>query len=224
MEQHKKRLEKKKSKKRKIIIILIAILIIIALIVFYILRSNTADLEEITDYEYENTIENELTEEPTNELDEGIEIVDVSEMPSRANGYKVMGQIVLEKIGIQCYIFDTSSKEERVAALKVGTVRFRGPDVNEPGNICIEGHNYRKVFTRLTEMEIGDTFYIVGRDGRKVTYEIKEMIHNVEPNDMSHTSQETGNIRKVTLITCDPRRTHEVFSKSRAEKMSSEKL
>ena len=219
MEQYKKRLDKKKTKKKKVIIILIAVLIIIALIVFYILRNNTADLEEITEYEYDNTIENELTEdESTNELDEGIEIVDVSDMPTRANGYKVMGQIVLEKIGIQCYIFDTDSKEERVSALKVGTVRFRGPELNEPGNLCIEGHNYRKVFTRLTEMEIGDTFYIVGRDGRKVTYEIKEMIHNVAPNDMSHTSQETGNIRKVTLITCDPRRTHKVFSKSRTEK------
>ena len=66
-------------------------------------------------------------------------------------------------------------------------------------------------------MEIGDTFYIVGKDGRKVTYEIKELVHNVAPTDMSHIAQDTNNIRKVTLITCDPRRTHEVFSKSRTE-------
>ena len=88
------------------------------------------------------------------------------------------------------------------------------------GNLCIEGHNYRKVFTKLTEMEIGDTFYIVGKDGRKVTYEIKELVHNVAPTDMSHTAQDTNNIRKVTLITCDPRRTHEVFSKSGTKKVS----
>ena len=133
MKEHKRGLERKASKKKKILIILIGILIIIASIIFYILRSNTADLEEITDYEYDNkTIENQVTEPEENEQEEGIEIVDVSEMPSRANGYKVMGQIVLEKIGIQCYIFDTSSKAEREAALKVGTVRFEGPEVNEP--------------------------------------------------------------------------------------------
>ena len=66
-------------------------------------------------------------------------------------------------------------------------------------------------------MEKGDTFYIVGRDGRKVTYEIKEMISGVAPTDMSHTNQNTDGVRKVTLITCDPRRTHKIFSKSRTK-------
>lgn len=132
MNQHKKGLGK--NKKRKIIIILIGILIIIASVIFYILRINTTDLEEITNYEYDNTIENTIKEEQEeNELqEEGIEIVDTSDMPTRANGYKVMGRIVLEKIGIECYIFDTSSKTEREAALKVGTVRFYGPEINEP--------------------------------------------------------------------------------------------
>ena len=48
--------------------------------------------------------------------------------------------------------------------------------------------------------------------GRKVTYVINEMIHNVAPDDMSHIAQNTDNIRKVTLITCDPRRSHKVLS------------
>ena len=76
----------------------------------------------------------------------GIEYVDVSDMPSKANGYSVMGQIVLDKIGIKCYIFDTDSKEQRVAALKFGTVRFAGPDINQPGNICIERSQLQKGF------------------------------------------------------------------------------
>lgn len=132
MKEHKKGLQIKNKNKKKLIIILIAILIIIASIIFYILRSNTADLEEITDYEYDNTIESQQEEQQENELEEGIEIVDVSDMPSKANGYGVLGQIVLEKIGIECYIFDTNSKAEREVALKVGTVRFTGPEVNEP--------------------------------------------------------------------------------------------
>ena len=83
------------------------------------------------------------------------------------------------------------------------------------GNLCIEGHNYRKVFTKLSDLSIGDTFYLLGRDGSKVTYVINELIHNVAPNDMSHIAQNTDNIRKVTLITCDPRRSHKILSKSR---------
>ena len=59
-------------------------------------------------------------------------MVDVSDIPARANGYAVLGRIVLDKIGINCYIYDTSTKAEREKALKLGTVRFTGPDLNEP--------------------------------------------------------------------------------------------
>ena len=132
-----KRREAKSRKKRNLIIALIAILIIVVSIIFYIVFSQEADLKEITDFEYpdQNTIEEPpITEEPEEpETEPGVEIVDVSDMPTKANGFNVIGKIVLEKIGIQCYIFGTSSKEERLRALEVGTVRFRGPEqVNEP--------------------------------------------------------------------------------------------
>ena len=112
------------KKKRKVVILLIAILIIVASIIFYIVRSNMTDLEEIENFEYDNNIiDQNVTENSLeNELNAGVEIVDVS----------VLGKIVLDKIGIDCYIFDTNSKAEREKALKVGTVRFYGPDVNEP--------------------------------------------------------------------------------------------
>ena len=80
------------------------------------------------------------------------------------------------------------------------------------GNLCIEGHNYRKVFTKLSELNIGDSFYLLARDGSKVTYVINELIHNVAPNDMSHIAQNSDNVRHVTLITCDPRRSHKILS------------
>ena len=85
------------------------------------------------------------------------------------------------------------------------------------GNLCIEGHNYKKVFTYLTNLVVGDSFFIVSKDGRKVTYTITDMIRGVDPHDMSHIEQNSDNIRKVTLITCDPRRTHEIFGKSRTK-------
>lgn len=131
-----KRQEVKNRKKRNLIIALVAILIIAVSIIFYILRINQTDMEEPTEFEYDNqnSIENLVVDEPQEQEPEtpGIEMVDVSDMPSKANGFKVLGQIVIDKIGIKCYIYDTSSKSEREKALKVGTVRFYGPDLNEP--------------------------------------------------------------------------------------------
>lgn len=138
-----RRQEAKNKKKRNLIIALIAILIVAVSIIFYILQVNKTDMTEPTDFEYEeqNTIEEPIVqdEQPENQGEPGIEIVDVSDMPSKANGFKVMGQIVIDKIGIKCYIYDTSSKAERLKALEVGTVRFAGPDLNEPRKSMYRG-------------------------------------------------------------------------------------
>ena len=87
-------------------------------------------------------------------------------------------------------------------SLKYGVTKFYGPEINTYGNYCITGHNYIKVFGPLYNLHIGDTFYLVGRDGRKVTYEINEILPSVKDDDMSHIEQNTDNKRKVTLITC----------------------
>ncbi len=82
------------------------------------------------------------------------------------------------------------------------------------GNFCITGHNYTNVFGKLRTLQIGDTFYIVSKDGRKITYTIQELIPKVSITDMSHIEQNNDGIRKVTLITCDPRECYKVYSKS----------
>ena len=124
MKHHNLRQKTNSKKKRVILIICIAILIIIASIVVYLVQCNMADLDEITDVEFDNTVniitENELPEEDVNA---GVEIVDVSDMPSKVNGFPVIGQIVIEKIGIKCYILETSY-EEGSKALEVGTLKF----------------------------------------------------------------------------------------------------
>lgn len=83
------------------------------------------------------------------------------------------------------------------------------------GNTCITGHNYRSrpnLFAKLRDLSIGDTFYIVSIDGRKITYEVKDMISGVDPDDTSCIEQDNDGKRKVTLITCDPRRNHKIYS------------
>lgn len=82
------------------------------------------------------------------------------------------------------------------------------------GNTSITGHNYmkRNLFGRLKELEIGDTFYIISKDGRKITYEVKEKVSGIDPNDTSCIEQDNDGKRKVTLITCDKRRCHKTYS------------
>lgn len=61
------------------------------------------------------------------------------------------------------------------------------------------------MFGRLKELELGDTFYLVGKDGRKITYEVSNIIPKKSPTDMHHIEQNEDGMRKVTLITCDER-------------------
>ena len=126
------------------------------------------------------------------------EIVDVSDFPDKINNYDVVGKIVIDKINITSYILGETSDD----SLKYGVTKFYGPEINTYGNYCITGHNYKKVFGPLYNLHVGDTFYLVGKDGRKVTYEITEILPSVKADDMSHIEQNTDNKRKVTLITC----------------------
>lgn len=80
------------------------------------------------------------------------------------------------------------------------------------GNLCITGHNYKGIFQNLRKMAVGDTFYLVSKDGRKITYQIQETLSGVNQYDMSHIEQNDDGIRRVTIITCDPRGLYEVYS------------
>jgi LPXTG-site transpeptidase (sortase) family protein len=75
------------------------------------------------------------------------------------------------------------------------------------GNFCITGHNYKGIFRELRTLEIGDEFYLIGKDGRKVTYVIYEK-YSMDPKNTQAEEKvlnpETNGKRVVTLITCDP--------------------
>ena len=75
---------------------------------------------------------------------------------------------------------------------------------NEIGNLCIAGHNYvdYKFFSRLNELELGDKITIFGLNGVSKDYSIYDM-YEIKSNDISITSQDTNNLRIVTLITCN---------------------
>ncbi len=72
------------------------------------------------------------------------------------------------------------------------------------GNLCIAGHNYvdNKFFSRLSELSKNDSIEVYDLSGKKITYLVFDE-YEVEANDLSCTSQEVGNNKIITLITCN---------------------
>lgn len=112
----------------------------------------------------------------------------------------VIGLLKIDKIGLMYPILSTTSEE----LLEISPCRFYGPMPNEIGNLCIAGHNYanQKHFGKLTSLEINDIFQVYDLNSNYVDYIIYE-IKEVPANDTSCISQNTNNLREVTLITCN---------------------
>lgn len=72
------------------------------------------------------------------------------------------------------------------------------------GNLCIAGHNYEnyKFFSRIRELENGDSIYIYDGVGNKVEYAVYHKYETAE-NDMSCIDQATNGSKEITLVTCN---------------------
>ena len=112
----------------------------------------------------------------------------------------VIGIIKIDKINLNYSILSVSNND----LLDISVCRFAGPMPNEIGNLCIAGHNYvdYKFFSRLNELELGDNITIFGLNGVSKDYTIYDM-YEIKPSDTSCTSQDTNNLRIITLITCN---------------------
>lgn len=193
-----KRGKKKKINKKKVIICISLLVIVIAII--YIVVSNrlweignTPQQEEtIADIPQDNT-EEVIVEEKTDEISD-------VEIPDKMGNYEVLGQLVIEKIDVTKNILNISEN----ASLKLSVAKLYGPNVNESGNFCISGHNWNNMLKRLSEMQVGDTFYVINRETKtKVNYKIYNM-YTCVPEDLSCLDQNHDGKREVTLITCNP--------------------
>ena len=108
--------------------------------------------------------------------------------------------IKIDKIGLNYPILSESNDE----LLRISLCRFNGPMPNETGNLCIAGHNYidDRFFGRLNELIIGDKIELYGLSGQKKVYTIT-IKFEVEANDLSCTTQDVGNQKVLTLLTCN---------------------
>lgn len=180
--------EKKKAKKKKPVFFLIFIVILVGATLFF------WDNKEIVEDIITKAEENKITQENTSS-----EIVDI-DIPDAMGEYGVIGKLVIDKLGVEKNILDKTTD----SALQISVTKFYGPDVNEVGNFCISGHNYKDTFGYLGKLENGDTFYIVDKQNyEKVTYRVYDKF-TVNPTELDCIDQETKGKREVTLITCNP--------------------
>lgn len=117
---------------------------------------------------------------------------------------------------IDCYypILNTTTDE----LLKISPCYFWGAEPNEVGNFCIVGHNYRntKFFSKVPNLENGDSIEIKDLTGRTLTYKVYNK-YIVSPDDVSCTSQLTAGKTEITIITCTNDSKNRVVVKARAD-------
>lgn len=177
----------KSSKKKKVFfLIVLIILVVISLVAFFININKKNDDENISNNQ-------EITEDVLPEIVP-------EDIPETMGEYKVLGVIVIDKLGLQKNILDKTTD----SSLNLSVTKFYGPNLNEKGNFCITGHNYEEIFAYLGSLELNDTFYIIDKaNSEKVTYKIYNK-YTVNPTELDCLSQETNGKREVTLITCNP--------------------
>lgn len=132
---------------------------------------------------------------------------------SQGNKYRVAGKISIPKISIYYPIIYETTEEY----LKIAPTKFFGPDINEVGNLCIVGHNYKneQFFSRIKELAVDDKVYLTTNRGERFTYLVYDK-YEVNEKDLSCTSQETNGNIEVTLITCTTAKKKRLVVKCRA--------
>lgn len=118
---------------------------------------------------------------------------------SSGTQYKVAGEIMIPKLKIVYPVVNDTTDEN----LKIAPTKFAGPNMNEIGNFCIVGHNYKnnQFFSKLSQLEANDQVCLTSNNGKKINYKVYDM-YEVYEKDLSCTSQDTGGKIEATLITC----------------------
>lgn len=179
----------------------ICILIILLQLGFIIFQIK--ELREVQSFnqiqESANEMQSKNEDKDTNEIKQETILKEYETMPSQKKGFKIIGKITIPKLKLDTYILE----ETTTKALKVSVTKLYGPGINQVGNFCIAGHNYRnnKMFGGIKKLENKDKIILTDTYGRSVTYEVYEN-YQTSPKDVSSLSQETGGDREVTLITC----------------------
>ena len=206
-----------KGEKKLICFLLMGIIIGSSILIFKIKSESEYDealYDEIYS-EYEEILAKENENYPEKDEKNVAETENTVYMNVNSKGqkYRVAGQIHIPKIGVNYPIVYETSDEY----LKIAPTKLFGPDINEPGNVCIVGHNYKneQFFSRLSELESNDKINLLDNKGKRVSYLVYDK-YEVSETDLSCTNQDTNGEREVTLITCTKKKDKRLVVKCRA--------
>ncbi len=141
--------------------------------------------------------------ESQNTNDEEINSAEVQQLPSKPIEktkveYTPIAKLQIEKTGLNLSVLSEWSYE----LLDISVNKFSGPEPNEPGNLIVIGHNYLNGahFGSLHLLGIGDLIDLTDLTGRKITYEVYEIL-TIMPDEVEKLT--TNEVRTLTLVTCD---------------------
>ncbi len=196
-----------------LVIVIIAIVGIIAFLGYkYVSSMNSKkEAEDFTDTWNNSNINQEPKKDDNN--DEKIDITEpdntntgnnsTEQTPKeeRYNGYLVAGTIEIPATGLKCPILSRS--EYSKSALETSVVEFYGPGLNQAGNTCIAGHNFRNgnFFSNNKKLKVGDKIYITDLTKKKVVYTIYNKYETTE-TDAEYMSRDTNGAVEISLSTC----------------------
>lgn len=200
-----------KKEKKFILLLLIVIIISASILIFKIQGTYKYDqnlYDEIYS-EYEEILLSSEDEQDTTKKKDKIYM----NVNAKGQKYRVAGEISIPKISINYPVIENTSEEY----LKIAPTKLFGPDINEIGNVCIIGHNYKnnQFFSRLSELENNDKVSLLDNNGRRVNYFVYDK-YEVSETDLSCTNQDTNGEREVTLITCTKNKNRRLVVKCRA--------
>ena len=200
----------------KIITILLVVIIFFSCILIYKIQSKPKFDQKLYDEIYSEykeflvSTEDKETKKEKNSKNKDKTIYTIEN--SQGQRYRIAGEICIPKIRINYPIVYETTEDY----LKIAPTKLFGPDINEVGNFCIVGHNYRnkQFFSRINELEINDIVYLTNNRGKKFKYLVYNK-YEVDENDLSCTSQETNENIEATLITCTSAKKNRLVVKCR---------
>lgn len=192
--------EKGAKKSKQCFIFLLFIFIIAIGVVFYATTYKQDNISLANDVlQQDNSVENQQIVENVEDIENTENVENIETLPESLQGYTIVGKLKIEKINVEKYILGKTTNK----SLNVSITKLWGGKINTPGNFSIIGHNRADQFGDLKKLEIGDTFSLIGRDGKKVTYQIYH-IETIDPNNVTCLDSKEDGTKEATLITCTP--------------------
>ena len=116
-------------------------------------------------------------------------------------GFVMLGYITIPKTNVKQPILDEVTPESLDTAVAV--LYPSNPQLNQPGNVVIVGHNYRngQFFSNNKKLSTGDKIKIKDTSGTELVYTIYEIFETTE-QDTSFYNRNTNGAIEVTLSTC----------------------